>query len=326
VSCGTHYNNHNRCYLNTDGEVYCWGYGGDRTLGQETDSGNKKSPVKVHGSFGDEKIESIHMTGPGNYCAVFAIDSIGDVYTWGYNDHDNCVVDHVNDRHQAYSVRLGTVSQVKQIASSGEDYLSTCFLMENKKVICQGSNHYGQLGVGYTGNSCGYTNPPKYVIGLNNVSSIYGFYNEGKGGFCAITENGSLKCWGNNSHGQLGYPSNMDRITSPQEVPNLHYYASEFQTEEIGWFSESGAYEMCKDGKTTKVSYCRSSLYGEVDSTLCGEKETFSCTNTVWRYKNCYNDVCYDVGQDGYVRTAECTGCKKLYRCKRINFCQCCNT
>jgi len=41
---------------------------------------------------------------------------------------------------------------------------------------------------------------PQNVIGLEGVTEAY----FGAGTFCAITESGQIKCWGNNDSGQLG--------------------------------------------------------------------------------------------------------------------------
>ena len=78
----------------------------------------------------------------------------------------------------------------------------TCALYENKKVRCWGYNSYGQLGLGHTNNigddeipiNVGFVDVGANVIGLSL----------GENHTCALLENKSVKCWGQNWYGQLG--------------------------------------------------------------------------------------------------------------------------
>ncbi|MCC5791319.1 MAG: hypothetical protein JJT82_01740 [Legionellaceae bacterium] len=76
-----------------------------------------------------------------------------------------------------------------------------CALLSSGKVVCWGSNFYGQLG-NYT--NSGTTTPnfsPLFVQGIKTkVKQITaGAYHT-----CALLENGSINCWGRNKYGQLG--------------------------------------------------------------------------------------------------------------------------
>ncbi|MFO8074219.1 MAG: chromosome condensation regulator RCC1 [Polyangia bacterium] len=81
--------------------------------------------------------------------------------------------------------------------SSGGDH--TCASTSVGKVLCWGSNHYGQLGLGSVG---GEEYEPVEVAGLDGVEIT----SVASGGHhtCALTSTGGIKCWGDYAGGQLG--------------------------------------------------------------------------------------------------------------------------
>ena len=71
---------HSNCILFSDGDVYCWGWGGMGQLGNgETTS--QSTPLKVN--FESQKAMEIH-SGMTHFCAI-TIDE--EVYCWGSNSH-----------------------------------------------------------------------------------------------------------------------------------------------------------------------------------------------------------------------------------------------
>jgi alpha-tubulin suppressor-like RCC1 family protein len=87
-----------------------------------------------------------------------------------------------------------------EIASGGQH---TCALLSSARVMCWGSNEYGQLG----NNSAAWTGVPVEVGRLPNASQL----SSGDWHSCALVEGGEVQCWGNDFYGQLG---NGERNTS----------------------------------------------------------------------------------------------------------------
>lgn len=108
---------------------------------------------------------------------------------------------------------VGLGSGVREVAA-GYDF--SCALTEGGAVYCWGGNGQSQLGPNTTER---YSATPVRVTGLGEgVQSI----SAGHSHACAITQSGGVKCWGNNSHGQLGNEevSNVPSPT-PQDVVGL---------------------------------------------------------------------------------------------------------
>src|SRR6266540_1013484 len=102
------------------------------------------------------------------------------------------------------------------VVSSG--YFHTCAVLQDGTVRCWGDNTYGQLGDGTTiippavrgGPSTAHSATPVTVSGISTavtVSAADGFHT------CAVLQDGTVRCWGDNSTGQLGNGSTTNSAT-----------------------------------------------------------------------------------------------------------------
>lgn len=190
------------CALLLNGSLHCWGDNSSGQVGDRTKT-NRNTPVAVL-SVGNNV--SAVTAGDAYTCALLLN---GMIKCWGANTYGQLGDGTTSERNAPVDV-IGLNNGGKLVvAGSGH----TCALV-NSGVVCWGYNEHGQLGDGTTQNR----STPTPVIGLNEgVAQIV----TGRLHTCAvIASNGSIKCWGNNYHGQLGNGTTV-LSTSAVDVINL---------------------------------------------------------------------------------------------------------
>jgi alpha-tubulin suppressor-like RCC1 family protein len=104
-----------------------------------------------------------------------------------------------------------------QLVSGG---LHNCVLFESGLVKCWGYGSNGRLGYG-NANTIGASDTPADV-GAVQIGSPVLQLAAGNGHTCALLAGGTLRCWGFNSTGQLGYGDTTDRGDDPGETPDTY--------------------------------------------------------------------------------------------------------
>ena len=176
---------HHTCALLVNGTARCWGLNHQGQLGDGMETGETPHPLPVAVSG---LTTATAITGTGLHtCALLAN---GGVRCWG----------------RAEILPSTPVANAVAIAAGGSH---SCVLLVNGTVQCWGANGSGQLGDGTTGIT---RTTPAAVIGLTNVVAI----TAGVAHSCALLADGTARCWGENSKGELG--SNVG-LFSPSPVP-----------------------------------------------------------------------------------------------------------
>lgn len=87
--------------------------------------------------------------------------------------------------------------------SAARSYGDTCALLQGGEVMCWGSNYYGQLGNAGVPTGAGQRSlEPVLVASVAGATAIA----VGELNGCAVLAGGEVKCWGDNSAGQLSVP------------------------------------------------------------------------------------------------------------------------
>lgn len=196
------------CALLDAGTVHCWGsaYGGALGYGASNTNniGDNEVPADVSNVAVGGTVVQV-ACGGSHTCALL---DTGNVRCWGSSSsgqlgYPGVSSVGVSDTPQSFATAHGEVSIGGKVLQVTGGYGHTCVLMDTGAVRCWGSNNHGQLGYGNTND-----------IGDDETPAIAGDINVGgkvvqvaAGGYhtCALLDTGNVRCWGNNSSGQLGY-------------------------------------------------------------------------------------------------------------------------
>lgn len=210
------------CALLPDGRVKCWGANAFGTSGLGDTQRHDGRPSYMGTNLaavdlGPGKTAKKIYSGAEHSCAILNDDT---VKCWGQNTYGQLGLGDTNDRGDA-SGEMGAALPVVQLGagrtvkSMSLGYRHSCAVLDNGALKCWGWNGYGQLGLGSPANKgqvageMGDSLPAVNLgTGRTAVTVIAGFFNT-----CAILDNGALKCWGDNKHGQLGYGDTLLRGT-----------------------------------------------------------------------------------------------------------------
>jgi alpha-tubulin suppressor-like RCC1 family protein len=149
----------------------------------------------------------------------------GTVKCWGYNQSGQLGLGDTNTRGWAPGemgdnlppVDLGTGRTATAI-SAGHGH--TCALLDNGTVKCWGAGG-AQLGLGDTNNSRGDVpgemgdNLPPVDLGTGRTATVI---TAGGTHTCAVLDDGTVKCWGENAFGQLGQGDTIARGDAPAQM------------------------------------------------------------------------------------------------------------
>ncbi len=198
------------CAVLKDGTVQCWGQQSVNQVGTtvatiiDPDGAGPadarpvvSTPTTIAG------LANVLAIDAGAYftCALIAD---GTVRCWGSNISGALGTD------TALGASTGvpqTVAGLDRINGITAGFAHACARKTSGAVLCWGANDKGQLGDGGDGP----TSQPQPVVGLTSgvTSLVAGYYHN-----CAVRQDGTAACWGENTHGQLGNNS-----TTSSNVP-----------------------------------------------------------------------------------------------------------
>ncbi|MCC6806121.1 MAG: hypothetical protein IT381_01750 [Deltaproteobacteria bacterium] len=209
------------CALTSQGVVYCWGANWAGQLGVG-DTNERLVPTQVTAL---SNVRSI-ATGEFHACAVMNDNSMK---CWGTNSEGQLGIGVADSAaHHTPTPVCATGSAGTCVALAGVSFAAggpenTCAAMTNQRLMCWGTNLYGQVGDGtdwQTGGSCPST-PSKCRYNPTQVCATTGcgdYLGSSGGGFvdvslgymhvCALQAN-TVFCWGYNNDAQVGLDDNV---------------------------------------------------------------------------------------------------------------------
>lgn len=180
------------CGLTAVGAAYCWGANASGQLGM---SGDRAAPAAVDGGLSFVRLS----LGDRHSCGI---TTAARLYCWGENNSGQLGDGSLAPRRPAPFAVVGNL----EVASADPGDTHTCAVTTSGEGYCWGDNSHGQLGDGTTISS----RAPVRVAGGTRWKTI----TAGTWWFtCGIDSNNLAHCWGDNTYGQLGTGSTVERWT-----------------------------------------------------------------------------------------------------------------
>jgi alpha-tubulin suppressor-like RCC1 family protein len=173
------------CGLRVDGDVSCWGW---NEFGQLGNGANDINPTPA--SVG---VYDVRQLGGGAW-HVCATLTDGSGQCWGRNESGQ-----LGNGNAINANVPQLVTGLTDTIAIGAGSNHSCGLLSDGSVRCWGANLGGELGNGSTGTSL----VPVLVTAISGVSHLTHVSRVSEHG-CARVSDGSLRCWGKNSSGQVG--------------------------------------------------------------------------------------------------------------------------
>lgn len=199
--------NSHTCAILDNGALRCWGWNSAGNLGQgNTDHiGDSPGETTVAVDLGVGRSAVAVAAGGVNTCAI--LDN-GALRCWGNGTYGqlgqgNTAAIGDDGVETTVAVDLG-VGRTATAVSVGFNYM--CVVLDTGTVRCAGRSNLGQLAQGNTdsiGNDGGETTVAVNLGAGRTATAITAAANHA----CAVLDNGTLRCWGQNTRGQLGQGS-----------------------------------------------------------------------------------------------------------------------
>ena len=240
------------CAILEGGAIRCWGsgQGGRLGTGKRADLGDDEPPAAAPPIELPEPIEDLAVGAAGVMCAV---GTSGKLWCWGQDRQGEVghPLEEVDDERLWIPGDLGPVETGAPVRQVSIGTAHTCVLRHSQDVQCWGSAGSGRLG--YADALTPHPEPepgpetlsagpaaremipqadPSAAIGDDEVPAEAGPVDlggkasqvgVGRAHTCVLLETGSVRCWGSNTKGQLGY-GNIDFVgleNTPAEVGDV---------------------------------------------------------------------------------------------------------
>lgn len=185
------------CARLKDGTVQCWG---DNTFGQMGNNGSIFTPPFFTPTQVSDITKAVSISAGENHsCAVL---SDGTVACWGDNTYGQ--LGNGTRNPTLTPVKVSGINTATDVSAGGSH---TCALLVDGSVFCWGNNSSGQLG-----NGTSFTDTPPTpafstvpleanLTGATSIATAAGANHT-----CAVITGGTVRCWGDDTFGQIGQP------------------------------------------------------------------------------------------------------------------------
>ena len=260
------------------GAVFCWGRNNQGQLGLGDRVNRGDAPGQMGKALppvplGKGRYALQIAAGGDHTCAV--LDD-GALKCWGKNSYGQLGLGDIAPRGESpnemgdnlQAVDVGPGRTVRGVALGRAH---TCALLDDGRVKCWGQSLFAQLGLGDTRTRGGRSGEMGARLAAVDLGPGRKAVEVAAGGThsCARLDDGALKCWGQNTYGQLGLGDTKDRGDQPEDMgENLPVVR--FNTTQMGARSVSLGFEHACALLEDRTLKC----WGENDSGQLGLEDT----------------------------------------------------
>ena len=199
------------CALTNTGHLYCWGWNGTGSVGDNTTT-KRLAPTLVHEGEGLTQGTIVSMaTSDSQSCAI---ESSGELYCWGLYMSLGSLGTSANS-NPLEPAKVLTGDGLTDVSAVGVGTIHTC-ATSGGDFFCWGHNDRGQLG---TGDVSERTEPTKINHALPPTTRVLQLVAVSAGDYhtCAVDIENDAYCWGLGADGRLGNDVVFNR-SSPSRV------------------------------------------------------------------------------------------------------------
>ena len=198
--------NSHTCVISDDGSVLCWGWNDSYQSGPDTGdvcSNSSCALTPTEPDLGNGNSAKAISLGAGFSCVILDDDSLK---CWGARANGKLGIGSPSDDVLTpTTVNLGAGKKAKSISTGAQH---ACAILDDNTLKCWGLNQRGQLGYGDTSTRKAPETTTTVNLGQDRTAKAVSTGNEHT---CAILDDDSVKCWGLNNLGQLGYGDTNNR-------------------------------------------------------------------------------------------------------------------
>jgi alpha-tubulin suppressor-like RCC1 family protein len=216
------------CAVLDDGQAYCWGANDQGQLGYgNTVELGRASGVLSGGpiQLGDS-VTRVH-TSATHSCALLAG---GATRCWGNGSLLGLAINQPDIGDNELPTAIGPLDAGGSIVELALATSHTCALLASGEVRCWGFNIYGELGYGFSYDhaSLDYVRARAIELSGTAIHIAAGHYHS-----CALLSGGGVRCWGDNSLGQLALNgvANVGDRDKPMDHPPIDLGGAAVQIE-----------------------------------------------------------------------------------------------
>ncbi len=199
------------CALLDTAELGCWGSNSGGLLGNLAAPSFTEIPTRV----GDLR-DVVAVTGGEKHACLLRVGGVA--FCWGNNDDEQLGSTFPGAGNSGAPARVVDAPQKLKFVGSGPTSSHTCAIREDDQVICWGlNNHTGQLGAP----TFDALRSPAPLL-VDNVSDATRVAT-GVDHTCALRKGGTMRCWGANGLGQVGFgtPAVGAAEKTAKDVPGI---------------------------------------------------------------------------------------------------------